>query len=133
MTLKKINSGSALYQKEINLAGTFHQGGGTASRQSFLGTKYFIIMKENQSIVSLCALWMWKLFTQKPGSTLPVIFFSHHCIFYYFLMESSQTLAVSRSFMKHKYILSVWEMSGNTKDSLICFSAFFFINFPKTA
>ena len=55
---KKINSCSALDQKEINLARTFHHCGGTASRPSLLGIKYLIIMKENQIIVSLCALWM---------------------------------------------------------------------------
>ena len=110
---KKINSCSGLDQKEINSAETFHHCGGTASRKSLLGIKYLIIMKENQIIVSLCALWMWKLFTQKPGSTLPVVFFLLTAV-YYFLMASSHTLAISKYSVKQD-ILSIWERSGKHK------------------
>lgn len=55
---KKINRHSALCQKEINLAGTLHQCGRTPLRQSILGAKYLIIIKENKIISSLCVPWM---------------------------------------------------------------------------
>lgn len=128
-TEKKNQFSLTLHQTEVNWAGTFYQCGGTASRPSFLGSKYFIMMKENQSIF-LCAPWLWKLLHKTQAQQCLQCFFSslHTLLFLGGIKSNCGHMKVLYEKLRHSVSLrNEWQC----KRLVIQFSGFFLWTFQK--